>query len=66
MFVETTYTIGSEHKCRVVDTRMTDRTIVVATRKDILKQKIVSHKVCFYNLTFLFCSVFCSLIRILQ
>uniref|UniRef100_A0A1I7W751 S1 motif domain-containing protein n=1 Tax=Heterorhabditis bacteriophora TaxID=37862 RepID=A0A1I7W751_HETBA len=41
---ESVYKIGSEHECRIMDYRLTERCLVVATRKDILKQKIVSYK----------------------
>uniref|UniRef100_A0A183GHF5 RRP5 protein n=1 Tax=Heligmosomoides polygyrus TaxID=6339 RepID=A0A183GHF5_HELPZ len=43
--VESTYPIGSEHMCRVMNFRYADRCIVVTTRKDLLKQKFVSYKV---------------------
>lgn len=43
--LETFYKIGSTHPCRVIDVRYAERSLVVATKKDILKQKMVSYKV---------------------
>ncbi|KAJ1375063.1 hypothetical protein KIN20_038286 [Parelaphostrongylus tenuis] len=40
---ETFYSIGSEHKCRIMSFRYADRCIVVSDRKDVFNQKFVSY-----------------------
>ncbi|RCN41929.1 hypothetical protein ANCCAN_12143 [Ancylostoma caninum] len=42
--IESFYSIGSEHLCRVMNFRYADRCLIVSTRKDMLNQKIVSYK----------------------
>ncbi|VDL71220.1 unnamed protein product [Nippostrongylus brasiliensis] len=42
--LETLYSIGSEHMCRVMGFRYVDRCLVVSTRKDLLNQKFVTYK----------------------
>ncbi|KIH63812.1 S1 RNA binding domain protein [Ancylostoma duodenale] len=42
--IESFYSIGSEHMCRVMNFRYADRCLIVSTRKDMLSQKIVSYK----------------------
>ncbi|ETN86898.1 hypothetical protein NECAME_16058 [Necator americanus] len=42
--IESFYSIGSEHMCRIMNFRYADRCMIVSTRKDMLAQKVVSYK----------------------
>ena len=45
VFPDKIYKPGKNFKCRVMDFNYVERTLIVATRKDILKQKIICWKV---------------------